>query len=398
MKKVILSENSVTYIDPSVFNFAPNLQYLDLSSNLLGNAISVGFILSIMNKVLKLEALILSNNLITTVPLDSFSGNNSLRVLDLSYNRLEAVTFVTHRLTSLTKLDLSHNNIVALDHISIDRLSCLLHYNETQNTTKQTDLKIHGNPFICSCDDIHFLIWLVDINESLKCKLDSEERMIDRHLIAHVEFLCKRNIVIAVFCTYAIIVVILILAMVYVLILEFRRIAHRKQIREAVRNYKTRREKKSFPVFLSFCSEDDEVVMKDIYPNLEKGLKNILGTDSQCVATGYDAFRPGYSLADEIIRCVEASSVVVFFITNRFCRKSWCRNETLVAHYENKPMVLMLWENIDLKLMPRCLHSHYLNHARVHWIPDENGVRRIRPGWEEVCEVIASRFVQNQDE
>ena len=238
----------------------------------------------------------------------------------------------------------------------------------------------------------------MDINESLKCKLDSEERMIDRHLIAHIEFLCKRNIVIAVFCTYAMIVVILTLVMVYLLILEFRRIAHRKQIREAVGNYKTQQAEKPFPVFLSFCSEDDEVVMKDIYPNLETGLKKILDTDSQCVATGYDAFRPGYSLADEIIRCVEASSVVVFFITNRFCRKSWCRNETLVAYYEYKPIVLMLWENIDLKLMPRYLHKHYLNHARVHWIPDENGVRKMRPGWEKVCEVIVSRFIQNKNE
>ena len=52
--------------------------------------------------------------------------------------------------------------------------------------------------------------------------------------------------------------------------------------------------------------------MGQIYPNLEKGLQEILNKYSKCVTTGYSAFRPGYSLANEIIRCIEASSAVVF--------------------------------------------------------------------------------------
>lgn len=149
------------------------------------------------------------------------------------------------------------------------------------------------------------------------------------------------------------------------------------------------------PVFLSFCSEDDETVMQDIFPYLENGLKKILNTDASCVATGYNAFRPGFSLANEIIRCVEASSVVVFFVTNAFLRKMWCKNETLVAHYENKPIVLMLWEKVDEELMPKHLYKHYVEHARVHWV-QENGQRIMKPGWDELCEAIVRLFAENK--
>ena len=41
--------------------------------------------------------------------------------------------------------------------------------------------------------------------------------------------------------------------------------------------------------------------MREIALKLEEGLKELLKTDSKCVATGYNDFRPGISLANEII-------------------------------------------------------------------------------------------------
>ena len=66
--------------------------------------------------------------------------------------------------------------------------------------------------------------------------------------------------------------------------------------------------------FSSFCNEDGNIVMEDIVPKLEEGLEKLLNTDSRCVTTGYTDFRPGMSLANEIIRCIEESSVVIFFL------------------------------------------------------------------------------------
>ena len=69
----------------------------------------------------------------------------------------------------------------------------------------------------------------------------------------------------------------------------------------------------------------------------------------------------------------------------------WCRNEALVAHYENKPMILMIWEELDLKQMPKYMLLHYQEHTRVHWI-QEDGQRVMKPDMEKLCEAIVSLF------
>ena len=147
-------------------------------------------------------------------------------------------------------------------------------------------------------------------------------------------------------------------------------------------------------LLFSFCSEDEEVVLEEIYPKLNEGLKKILDAESRCVAIGGIDFRPGFPLANEIIRCIEGSSVVVFFVTNAFCRKAWCRNEALVAHSDNKPTVLMLWEKVDVKLMPKHLYKHYLLYTRVHWV-QEQGQRIMKPDWNELCEAIVRLIGEN---
>ena len=397
LKKLALAENSITYIDPVLFDYAPNLQYLDLSSNSLREMISEGLILSMANKVQTLEVLILSHNEIDLIPDNSFTGLKSLKVLDLSHNKIETIHFHIFGLSSLTEIDLSFNNMVVLDEFSIKTVNYLLS-EKTINCTEKTIVKLKGNPFVCSCDSLNFIYWLSDLNETFVCMLDSQKQKVDFRTIQQIEYSCRRNIVIVVFCIYATVVVVLFAIMGRVLCLTHKRNQQKRNIMKAIELYRAIPDKERVPVFLSFSSEDDHIVMGEIYPNLEKGLQTILKTELPCVETGYSAFRPGYALANEIIRCVEASYVVVFFVTNTFCRKQWCKNETLIAHYENKPIILMLWEEIDMTLMPRYLHKHYTNHARVHWVEDENGQRRMSPGWDKLCKVIVSKFAQNQNE
>ena len=397
LKKVVLAENYITYIDPVIFDYALNLQHLDLSSNLLGEIVSQGFIPSMANKVQTLELLILSHNEIYLIPDNSFTGLKSLKVLDLSHNKIETVHFHIFELSSLTEIDLSFNNIVVLDELSMTTVNYLLS-EKIINRSETTIVKLKGNLFVCSCDSRDFIYWLSDLNETFVCMLFSQERKVDFRTIKQIEYLCRRNIVIGVFSICATVNVVLFLIMGRVLCLAYKRHQQKRKIMKAFELYRARPDKERVPVFLSFSSEDDHIVMGEIYPNLEKGLQKILKTELPCVETGYNAFRPGYSLANEIIRCVEASYVAVFFVTNMFCRKQWCKNETLIAHYENKPIILMLWEEIDTILMPRYLHKHYTNHARVHCVEDENGQRKMRPGWDKLCEVIVSKFAQNQNE
>ena len=70
----------------------------------------------------------------------------------------------------------------------------------------------------------------------------------------------------------------------------------------------------------------------------------------------------------------------------------WCRNESLIAYYENKPTILMIGEELDLRLMPKYLYHQYQHNARVHWVT-EKGQRVMKPEWDKLCESVVSLFV-----
>ena len=224
--------------------------------------------------------------------------------------------------------------------------------------------------------------------------MDGVGKNIDIYILGHSFDLCKEKTVIAVYSLLTISELLVIATLVCFVLRERKAAKLRRHIKQGIEQYKENREnEQKIPVFLSFCSEDDEIVMREIVPKLEDGLKRLLKTDSKCVATGYTDFRPGMSLANEIIRCVEESSVVIFFVTKAFCRKMWCRNEALIAYYENKPTILMIWEELNLKLMPKYLYHQYQHNSRVHWV-QENGHRVMKPGWDKLCESVVSLFVE----
>lgn len=388
LNKLVLSENSILYFDPRLFHFFGNIQYIDVSKNLLGDAISKGNLLRDYLDILKnLEIFIASDNGIKQMPKDSFRSSKSLRFLDLSNNKLNAIAFDTAALVSLEKLDISHNKITFLDSNDLSKLNFLL------RDVKPVKAIITGNPFICSCESVQFLRWLTNFKDNYTCTLDSEEKDVDHATIRSAEYLCVENIVIAVSVLIAVICNVIAAFIVYGFMRRKRQLKKEKQLRMGVEMYDVRR--KLPPVFLSFCSEDDEVIVNEILPKLNAGLKEILNTDSDCVSTGMTHFQPGLSVANEIIRCIEAASVVVFFVTNAFCKKMWCRNETLVAINENKPTILMLWEEVDLKLMPKHLYKHFQLYARARWVL-KDGQRIMMPGWKELCETIVRLFRRDE--
>ena len=399
LDKLVISENSVTYFEPRFWDYFHALRHLDIARNNIGYAFTKeGYAKSILGKLESLEVFIASENNITYLPAETFQNNKYLKVLDLAMNKLKSITFKTDYLLSLVKLDLSHNNIMTLDRTHIERLRCLQMTSNQSNrsnwTLRNTSLQItlKGNPFICTCTTTHFLYWLAALNESNTCVFNSEQKTIDMYLLRQIEYHCKETVVITVFSIFGFVTSLLLSVMIYLTIREVQKLQRRKGIYMGIELYRINRdERQTPPVFLSFCTEDDEIAMDAIYPHLDTNLKNILNTDARCVATGGTDFRPGYSLTDEIIRCVEASSVVIFFVTNAFCETLWCKNETLVAHYDKKPIILMLWEKVDPRLMPHQLYKHYKEYVRVHWIY-ENGERVMKPGWQELCESIVMLF------
>ena len=372
------------------------LRYLDLSKNSLGHAFAQeNYVRSVFENLKSLEVLAISGNGIYKIPGDAFEKAKMLQVLDLSYNKLESVTFSTDKLTALQHLDLLYNRITVIDGLSLQRLNTLRLYvvNITPIENGTTNIDLAENLITCSCDNRHYFNRTLSYNESSSCMFGGIRKDIDGYILNYSGYLCKETIVIIVYTFLAVIELFVITVFTWFILRERRDAKLKCKIEHGIQQYKENRENKhNMPVFLSFCNEDDDIVMDDIVPKLEEGLKKLLNTDSRCVATGYTDFRPRMSLANDIIRCVEESSVVIFFVTNAFCKKMWCRNEAHIAYYENKPMILMIWEELDLNLMPKYMYHHYQHHARVHWVT-EHGQRVMKPDWDNLCESVVSLFV-----
>ena len=390
-EKVDLAENAIQFFDPKILAHMTSLMFLDLSSNLLGDAFaSAGYVKETVANLYKLEVLIVPSNGIYSIPEDAFESGDKLKILDLSNNELETIMFKTDNLVSLQRLDLSNNKISILDGISLDRLKHLRLMKEN-NTFVDEPLKIeirmNGNPVICEkCENQHYFAWVLALNGTADCMKNENETIIDECVLRDAEFDCKKSLMIGVFVALMLVEVIITSLLVYRIVKERRH----KAIQDGIKGY-NRQDNRNPPVFLSFCCEDDEVVMTDIVPKLEEGLQKLLQTDNKCVATGYNNFTPGLPLATEIIRCVENASVVIFFVTNAFCKKDWCKHEAQVAHNGNKRIILMIWEELDLKQMPKYMLYHYRERARVHWVL-ENGERIMKSDMDKLCEAIVTLF------
>ena len=109
--------------------------------------------------------------------------------------------------SDLRVLDLSYNYISILDAVCINRLNDLIYPHEIVSSVGKTEIKLRGNPIICACGGLHFLNWLTQLTESLSCMLKLYfETEINIFVVRQSEYYCKRNIVIAVFSIFSVVV------------------------------------------------------------------------------------------------------------------------------------------------------------------------------------------------
>ena len=116
LQKLVMSENSITYIQPDLITPFERLNYLDIANNNLGEALSDdNYSKSLFSALRHIQILILSNNNITILPKDSLNSLRNFRILDLSHNLLVNVEFELQYLSALEYLDVSFNNILNIE-------------------------------------------------------------------------------------------------------------------------------------------------------------------------------------------------------------------------------------------------------------------------------------------
>ncbi|XP_062982453.1 toll-like receptor 7 isoform X2 [Elgaria multicarinata webbii] len=154
LENLDISENSLSFLPPSVFDGLPKkLKVLKLANNQL-RSFNWGK-LDVLKNLLVLD---LSNNQLSTVPRKLSNCSGILQKLMLQNNRIKRLTkdFLQHAF-HLTYLDLSFNKIKTLSNSSFPK-------NDIKNLTM---LLLRGNPFKCNCDLVWFVSWIKQTNVTI---------------------------------------------------------------------------------------------------------------------------------------------------------------------------------------------------------------------------------------
>ena len=398
LKKLDISLNFISYVQPSLAYPFTNITYLNVANNNLGTAIINGSYAKLLfRNFAYMEVLIAKNNNITVIHKGTFETIKNFKLLDLSENKLHTVDFKIEDLTSLEKADISMNKISYLDSTVCKKLESFGFDRRSRSDSVKEVGKINisllHNPFTCSCEHIDFLKCLVELGQHGACFVKDTLLDIEDVSIRHFEYKSKESIVITIFSAFGVTTSLVTVIFIYLLAKEMKRrrqLQNKKEVWIKLNEIKN----KKFPVFLSFSSEDDDFVMDYVYQNLNKGLQKALKTSSRCVAVGTIDLKLGHSIGNEIIRCMEECSVVMILLSNGFCRKPWCRFEVLTASTDHKPIILMTRDKVKTELIPKILRKHYATYTHVQWSMVD-GKSVMSPRWEKLCKKIVRMIDTN---
>ena len=105
---VELAYNLITQIKQGDFQTLTSLKRLYLQMNKISQVSPLG------SRCVKLESLSLTNNSITSIPVDMFQGCDRLKSVGLAYNNLTSIDWIKHLGSSMKKIYISGNQISLL--------------------------------------------------------------------------------------------------------------------------------------------------------------------------------------------------------------------------------------------------------------------------------------------
>ena len=283
LRYVDLSFNDMEGISSKFFSNMAHLTKVDLSFNKLYGTTDYDTTFSQMfTQNTRLAEIDMSRNNLKYIPAETFSTNVALERLDLSGNSLQQITFGIKQLHNLSSLNMTGNAITYLDTYSRKRLDAFYHTkcpqscDWYQNKTFIVDLQY--NPFSCACQSLEFIRWFIsspifdDTRALYSCEFDGQNLPMDHKALATAEYDCEsprrklRHILLSALVPLASIVVIA--AFISILWRQYKKIHIKRHYDE---NVALIRENPAdqFPVFLSYSSNDRDLVVNQVLRPLE---------------------------------------------------------------------------------------------------------------------------------
>ena len=125
----------------------------------------------------------------------------------------------------------------------------------------------------------------------------------------------------------------------------------------------------TYAVFLAYCHEDSEFVVRKLYDSLEKYLREYLPDKNKNTLTLlYDKnFLPGEDLHDVCKAAVINSYVTVAIVSNSFLRSNWCSYEMQTAIEADVPIIPLYLNKCDGNNLSGILKLIYDKKVRLLW-------------------------------
>ncbi|CAH1797726.1 unnamed protein product [Owenia fusiformis] len=353
-----------------------SLQVLDLANNriLLSNSSSNFTLFKNCSSLVYLD---ISYNNLAYVPFDILKDTSSIKIVNLSGNKLVDLNIDLKTQTSLKLLNLSKNIIQRLGESARNNINSAY---ETSNGNFTVDL--NGNPFMCNCDafpGIPFINWVKDHQDiiyegaNLSCQYINGSQVKFTLLdVSYMKFECRKSAIVASGISVGFVLVI-VGVVAYGYKRRYRIIYIALHLRALLRRNQLQDIDYDFDGFLSYSSLDKTWAINNIYGQLaaQHGY-NICVDDRN--------FRPGSYLSDIIVECISKSNKIILVISQNFLRSGWCKFEMNLARGElatrgRDCLILILKEPVELlppELISPTLRSLLDTRVYLEWSEDED--------------------------
>ncbi|KAJ6623375.1 hypothetical protein lerEdw1_014844 [Lerista edwardsae] len=338
LRNLYLSENKLLYISPDAFDDLGQLKYLTLSdsSNGMGN-LPPGIFKNLRN----LTSLNLENAGLHTLTLEVFGNLSQLRNLQLGKNELEtANSSVMEKLISLRYLDLR---------------KC---------------------PLACTCDNIWFQQWLNNSRVQAVYLYDysCNSGQHSSHVYSFDTHVCFQDVGLYLFsATFPVLVLSLLMPILYHR--TYWQVKYHMYILRAWVNNRWRRgegEHYKFDAFVSYNSTDENWVLEQLVPSLEKG-----GNPIFRLCLHHRDFQPGKYIIDNIVDSIHNSRHTICVISRSYLQSEWCSMEIQLASYRLFDELKDVLIPVFLEAIPERELSAYhrmrkvmLKKTYISWPPD----------------------------
>ena len=349
-----ISNNFGNDVSPEFFTNCPNLVNLDASNNRIGPKLASDVDGNIFQNLTYLGYLNISNNWIEYLPFNIFKYTTSLRHLDLSFNRLEKVSFASEHLKNLSHLYLQSNRISTVP------VSLLKLIESNLNTSSQgIDIDLTKNILDGSCRNVDFILWMMD-HKAYFSNVEDYQFLLDNG--TRISFSAKYFETFEKHCqSYTSIFIVSICFIISFFGIILGGILHRYRWRiryiyymakaryggyipfrdnEADDNYQ-------HDIFISYANEDYGFVTGKMYQILqEAGLSMCLHQKD---------FLPGSYISENILRAIRSSRKTVIVLSPAFLDSKWCMYEFNMARMEGiygrngeSIIFVVMYEEIDV--------------------------------------------------